>query len=307
MRKQIIIPLTWFTGALCGQIYIDQVSEYSDLSPCAETPLSGVVRGQKSGCGASTSYSCFCTASSSKFEAIISTAVLSACPGSTADADSATSIFSLYCQLGLAATTASEPTSSETTKASSTSSPPKTSVQSSTSDQPSIETITVPSTLVILATPGPTTANSAASQSTAATSESKTGTSLSGSALNVVIILVVAVVLLSIALGFFYWRFRKQRAAPSAPNLAETSRGASSSISGISHKGPAPYYPEKGDEGSLIELDDRYQQNVYEIQSRKDTPELPVGTRHVAAMVKELPVHKRVKSRTVRHSAQELL
>ena len=81
----------------------------------------------------------------------------------------------------------------------------------------------------------------------------------------------------------------------------------SSSISEFAHKAPAPYHPEKGDEGSLIELGDSFQQKIYEIQSGKDSSELSVSPRHVAAMVKEHPVHKRVKSRTVRHSVQELL
>src|SRR3954468_8809844 len=103
MRKYILILSALCIGGLCDQIWINQVAEYSDLNSCAEAPLSGVVRGQKSGCGALTSYSCFCTASSSRFEAIISTAVLSACPGSTEDADSATLVFSLYCQIGLTA------------------------------------------------------------------------------------------------------------------------------------------------------------------------------------------------------------
>ncbi|KAK5052603.1 hypothetical protein LTR84_002468 [Exophiala bonariae] len=305
--KQILSVLILCMGVSCDQIWVNQVPDYSSLNSCAEPPLSGIVRGQKSGCGALTSYSCFCTASSSHFEGLISTAVLNACPGSTEDADSATEVFSLYCQIGLTATTTSEPTSSETSTTPATSSASKTSAQSTTSGQPNIQTITVPSTLVILVTPPATTSTSTGSQSTAVSSESKTGTSLSGSVLNIVIVLVIAIVLLSIALAFFYWRFRKQRTAHSVQQPAENSHGASSSVSAISHKAPAPYYPEKGDEGSLIELDDRHPHDVYEIQSRKDTTELPVGPRHVAAMVKEPPVHKRVKSRTVRHSAQELL
>jgi hypothetical protein len=56
-----------------------------------------------SGCGdggRTTSYSCFCTRSSSRFANIIATAVAKECSHWGTEASSATSILHEYCQLG---------------------------------------------------------------------------------------------------------------------------------------------------------------------------------------------------------------
>lgn len=91
------------------QVFINQVQEYSSLSPCPEAALSTVVRDMYSGCGdggKTTSYSCFCTASSSQFASIISTAVMKACNSSSNAASSAAQVFDAYCQLGVPVTNA---------------------------------------------------------------------------------------------------------------------------------------------------------------------------------------------------------
>lgn len=98
--------------------YIDTISGYHDLSTCAEQVLSTVVRGEFSGCGdtyALTSYTCFCTDSSSYMSAVISKDVMSSCPVSAASvqASSALGIFAAYCALGVDAGLSTQTTSSE--------------------------------------------------------------------------------------------------------------------------------------------------------------------------------------------------
>ncbi|KAK3369635.1 hypothetical protein B0T24DRAFT_722478 [Lasiosphaeria ovina] len=82
------IPLLLSAGTTqvyAEKIYIDKVPGYSQLPPCAEVPVSTIVRDMERGCGDGgryTSFSCFCTASSSKFASIISTAVAARCAAS---------------------------------------------------------------------------------------------------------------------------------------------------------------------------------------------------------------------------------
>lgn len=86
-------------------IYLDLVPGYSNLSSCAVTPLSTLIREMWNGCGdggALTSYSCFCTDSYSKFGWDISTAIISTCGLSmTAQVTSAVAVFSTYCASGM--------------------------------------------------------------------------------------------------------------------------------------------------------------------------------------------------------------
>lgn len=85
--------------------YIDTISGYIELSTCAEGVLSTVVRAQQSGCGdnqALTSYTCFCTDSSSYFRLMISTEVTNSCGSAGSEqATSAVEIFDSYCALGV--------------------------------------------------------------------------------------------------------------------------------------------------------------------------------------------------------------
>lgn len=88
--------------------YIDTISGYNELSECAVSVLSAVVRDENSGCQdtyALTSYTCFCTDSSSFFSNVISRDVVSGCDSSVAapQVTSALSVFDAYCALGVEA------------------------------------------------------------------------------------------------------------------------------------------------------------------------------------------------------------
>lgn len=116
----ILTKLTFYIGfaahTLAQQVFINEVLSYSSLSSCPRAALSAIVQDVKSGCGDrdnTTSFSCFCNASSSHFASVISTAVIQACGLSSKEATSATQVFSSYCQLGNPATTITETSSSE--------------------------------------------------------------------------------------------------------------------------------------------------------------------------------------------------
>lgn len=88
--------------------YIDTISGYDELSACAVRVLSTVVRDENSGCQdtyALTSYTCFCTDSSSYFNNVISRDVVAGCNSSIAapQATSALGVFDAYCALGVVA------------------------------------------------------------------------------------------------------------------------------------------------------------------------------------------------------------
>lgn len=88
--------------------YIDTISGYDELSACAVDVLSTIVRDENSGCQdtyALTSYTCFCTDSSSFFSNAISRDVVAGCDSSIAapQATSALNVFNTYCALGVAA------------------------------------------------------------------------------------------------------------------------------------------------------------------------------------------------------------
>lgn len=89
--------------------YINTVPGYSQLASCAEHPLSTVVRGMSQGCGENadsiTSYTCFCTLSSSYMSSVISKGVSSQCRNSSAaqQVSSAIAVFDAYCDLGVEA------------------------------------------------------------------------------------------------------------------------------------------------------------------------------------------------------------
>ncbi|KAK1634506.1 hypothetical protein BDP81DRAFT_60223 [Colletotrichum phormii] len=82
--------------------YLNQANGYDSLPSCAEPPISSIVRDMVAGCGdggRTTSYSCFCTASSDRFREIIATSVAKNCGRSGAEVESATSVFDAYCQM----------------------------------------------------------------------------------------------------------------------------------------------------------------------------------------------------------------
>jgi hypothetical protein len=91
-------------------IFINQVQEYSSIDSCAVVPLSTIVRDMVSGCydgGMTTSYNCFCSTSSDRFNNIIATAVSSNCSGTISDVVSALEVFQAYCGLGAKRTSSS--------------------------------------------------------------------------------------------------------------------------------------------------------------------------------------------------------
>ncbi|KAK1728686.1 uncharacterized protein BDZ83DRAFT_608911 [Colletotrichum acutatum] len=82
--------------------YLNQADGYDSLPSCAEQPISSIVRDMVAGCGdggKTTSYSCFCTASSDRFREIIATSVAKNCGRSGVEVESATSVFDAYCQM----------------------------------------------------------------------------------------------------------------------------------------------------------------------------------------------------------------
>lgn len=86
--------------------YIDTIKGYHALATCAQDVLSTVVRAQMSGCGDNeqlTSYTCFCTDSSSFFNNLIAQDVATSCVKQPAQVTSAVKIFSGYCALGVEA------------------------------------------------------------------------------------------------------------------------------------------------------------------------------------------------------------
>lgn len=97
--------LTLMTLSSAQRLFIDTIPAYSELPVCAENQLRTVVKNMKDGCGdgsRTTSYSCFCTDSSSHFSRDISTRVASAClPETTGAVGAAAEVFSSYCALGL--------------------------------------------------------------------------------------------------------------------------------------------------------------------------------------------------------------
>ncbi|KAF5506368.1 hypothetical protein CGCS363_v004049 [Colletotrichum siamense] len=138
MRSQlytISIVCFWILDHVEAVYYLDQAAGYSALPSCAEVPISSIVRDMVSGCGdggRTTSYSCFCTASSDRFSNLIATAVAKNCGQSSSEVASATQVFDAYCQLGKAdaATDVSGPTST-TGGSISTSSPASSTVEPS--------------------------------------------------------------------------------------------------------------------------------------------------------------------------------
>jgi hypothetical protein len=96
--------LAWnITASLAQEIFINLVPEYSSLESCAVGPISTIVRNMALGCGdegATTSYSCFCTESSTHWNDVIASSVSAECSGTVSDVVSALEVFQSYCSLG---------------------------------------------------------------------------------------------------------------------------------------------------------------------------------------------------------------
>ncbi|KAK8091848.1 hypothetical protein PG997_002209 [Apiospora hydei] len=95
----------WLVPAITAQsIFIDNLPGYRALPPCAETPVHTIVKDMSRGCGdhrKTTSYSCFCTASSTQYVALISKEVAKRClPDTTTGVSQALDLFGSYCAMG---------------------------------------------------------------------------------------------------------------------------------------------------------------------------------------------------------------
>ncbi|KAF2468970.1 uncharacterized protein BDR25DRAFT_344159 [Lindgomyces ingoldianus] len=106
MHHLILLALLSFLAIAPAQkIFINKVPAYSSLPSCAVQPLSTIVRNMEQGCGdggKTTSFSCFCTASSSKMESKISQAVEKKCGSQTVTGgvEKALGVFASYCAMG---------------------------------------------------------------------------------------------------------------------------------------------------------------------------------------------------------------
>lgn len=108
MRPYLVHSLSTIFYALTSasgptSIFINQIPEYNALSGCAETEVSTIVRNMDFGCGdegRTTSFACFCYASSSKFTSMIGKHVSTACTDDPSQSLSALAVFSSYCRLG---------------------------------------------------------------------------------------------------------------------------------------------------------------------------------------------------------------
>lgn len=92
------------------KIWINEVEDYSKLSPCAEAPISNIMRDMSYGCGDGgrlTSYTCFCTNSYTKMTEVLLLDVFSRCiedvgtEKAGSQGVSAQGVFYQYCQIGV--------------------------------------------------------------------------------------------------------------------------------------------------------------------------------------------------------------
>ncbi|KAK7994611.1 hypothetical protein PG991_016199 [Apiospora marii] len=109
MHLNHLILYSWVVPAtvMAQRIFIDELPGYKALPSCAERPIHTIVKDMSKGCGdhqKTTSYSCFCTASSTKFVSLISKEVAKLClPDTTTAVEQATDLFGSYCAIGTAA------------------------------------------------------------------------------------------------------------------------------------------------------------------------------------------------------------
>ncbi|KAK1719024.1 uncharacterized protein CLUP02_00170 [Colletotrichum lupini] len=177
--------------------YLNQADGYDSLPSCAEPPISSIVRDMVAGCGdggKTTSYSCFCTASSDRFREIIATSVAKNCGRSGVEVESATSVFDAYCQM--------EKTDKVTTSATEV---------TSTSATATSAVDTASASLV--GSGGLTSVASPTSSSSPATSNS-TNSGISTGAIVAVSACTSLVAVALCAAAFFLWRRRQKRLRP---------------------------------------------------------------------------------------------
>ncbi|VUC29903.1 unnamed protein product [Clonostachys rosea] len=224
--------LVWASTLLVRQAtaayWINQLANYSSLPVCAEGPISTIVRGMVKGCGdggRGTSYSCFCTKSSSTFKGLIASSVAEECSGTGTAVASATALFEEYCSLGIkqasATTTGSDTKTSTNDGSSSKTDNVATSTSASQAESNSSVSITATASVTtnssndngITSTTASSTSDSTASTTETATSDASASSSSSvslGTGAKVAIGVCIPLVVIAIAAAIFMF-FRRRR------------------------------------------------------------------------------------------------
>ncbi|KAG8167534.1 hypothetical protein KVR01_003223 [Diaporthe batatas] len=141
MAAPLVARAQGAASAKVTSIFIDTVSGYDELSTCAEEVLSTIVRAQYSGCGdkgAVTSYTCFCTDSSSLMSGMITNAISDRCDSSIVSdqASSAIDVFDAYCAIGVPGDLATATTAASTASGTASASPASTASPTAASATP---------------------------------------------------------------------------------------------------------------------------------------------------------------------------
>ncbi|PYH83287.1 hypothetical protein BO82DRAFT_431034 [Aspergillus uvarum CBS 121591] len=211
-----LLALSLSISAQCTTTYyINKVADYSSLSQCAVAPLSSVVRDMVSGCGDGgkyTSYSCFCTASSSEFNHIISSGVESNCgTNSENQVSTALAVFHSYCLFNATATTTTQPVQPASTLTPTASTLSATASSTTSTAAPAASVTTTPSP-VATSTTETTSVPSTSSPTQTQTPASKSSSPLStGSKAAIGVCVPIAAISLAAA-AFLLVRKRSRRA-----------------------------------------------------------------------------------------------
>ncbi|CAH0023201.1 unnamed protein product [Clonostachys rhizophaga] len=230
-HRQTALP--WALSILVRQAtaayWINQLDNYSSLPLCAEGPISTIVRGMVKGCGdggRATSYSCFCTKSSSAFKDLIASSVGKECSGTGSEVASATALFEEYCSLGIKQTSATTTGSDATTSTGDSNLSKTNSVATSTSATQAESNSSALTTAPASVTTNSSTINSVASttaysvsDSTSPTTEtsdadasSSSGASLAtGAKVAIGICIPLAVIAIAAAIFIFFRRRRETK------------------------------------------------------------------------------------------------
>ncbi|CAG9975166.1 unnamed protein product [Clonostachys byssicola] len=228
--------LVWALSLLVRQAtatyWINQLDNYSSLPVCAEGPISTIVRGMVKGCGdggRATSYSCFCTQSSSAFKDLIASSVEKECSGTGSEVVSATVLFEEYCSLGIKQTSATTTGSDATTSTSDGNSSKTNTVATSTSASQTESNSSASTTASASVTTNTSTINSAPSttassitESTSTAETSDAGASSSSSAsiatgAKVAIGICIPLAVIAIAAAIFMFFRRRRETKPNDP------------------------------------------------------------------------------------------
>ncbi|KAJ5899640.1 hypothetical protein N7495_004384 [Penicillium taxi] len=217
MRSQdhlsiLILPLLFGSAAHASgatSVFINQVVEYANLSPCAAQPVSTIVRDMENGCGdggKTTSLSCFCFQSSAHFASVISKSVALNCNESDSQVTTALDVFDEYCSLGTEYFKTATPTSASANATSTATSQATTTTAALATPAAVASSSDATSTTAILATTAAAASGSDATKGTLSSSSSKSKTA----AIAAGVAVPLGVILISLGI-FFLWRRQQQR------------------------------------------------------------------------------------------------